>query len=113
MKRLIITISMVLLIAGLGGVSYAEESAGGEKKSATPEAGILLVDESVLSRIGADGATVKFAKDARVRVAVLDASLRAALRTYLTAGGDVSSEPGSEPKAKSADPVYITHDVSF
>ena len=113
MKRLIITVSMVLLIAGLGGVSYAEESTGGEKKSATPEVGILLVDESVLSRIGADGATVNFAKHAKVRVAVLDASLRTALLTYLTAGGDGSSEPGSEPKAKSADPVYFTDDVSF
>ena len=108
MKRIIAILSTALLAAGLAGVSLAGE----EKASAPAEAGILLLDETVVSANGkadtADGSTVELAGGTRVRVAVLNSSLRAALKRYLESSGNKAGA-GSDVSGE----TYWASDVSF
>lgn len=118
MKRIVIMLSTVLLAVSLAGVSLA-----GEKKTSAPaEAGILLLDEAVVAAKGgadtAEGSTVELAGGTRVRVAVLNAPLKAALKRYLEtsagktgAGSGISGEPywaTSASKFRSATPKSLS-----
>ena len=109
MKRIIAILSTALLAAGLAGASLAGE----EKASAPAEAGILLLDEAVVAAKGgadtAEGSTIELAGGTRVRVAVLNAPLKAALKRYLETSAGNKAGAGS---GISGEPYWVS-DVSF